>query len=234
MLSPQPAAVFPRHESPLVSGWAGRGLSLAVCCCVWVGLMGHADARDMTGKAGFGFTARLDRGLSQVPALTFRYWQRHIAFETVAGFDWDVVAGELNDTRRFHGGAGLMWMWHDSQYMSASVGARAYTQITYRDSESDKVRIAVSKDGQTEVKDPLSRSTFDVGLLVSFPLQFEHFLSDHSSITASVAITIVASSAFTAAEQSGGAIDRPFRELSGATIQVAGEYGGGLGYTYYF
>ena len=189
----------------------------------------------MTGKAGFGFQARLGAGFRQVPAMTFRYWQRSIAVEGIAGFDWDVADGQLNDTRRFHGGIGAAWMFHDSKHMSASIGARAYTQLTFREAEAKRVRIHVADSGQTQRLDDLSEQSFRVAVLVSFPLQFEHFLSDHSSITAAVALTITgSSSAFAANEAIDGAFNRPFRELSGATIELAGRYGGGIGYTYYF
>ena len=188
----------------------------------------------MTGKAGVGFSARLDRGFQQVPVLTFRYWKRAFAFEAIAGFDWDVTAGQLDDTRRFHGGVGALWMIRGSQHISASIGMRAYTQITYRDLEATTVRISVDEQGQTTLLDPLSRSSFDLGLLIAFPLQIEHFLSDHSSITASVALTIVTSSGFETDSGQDSVLDRPFREIEGASMQLAGRYSGGLGYTYYF
>ena len=122
-------------------------------------------------------------------------------------------------------------MWHDSRHMSATIGARAYLQITYRDTEAETINMAVAKDGQTRVENDLSASSLDMALLLSFPLQFEHFLSDHSSITAAVAITVFAGSVTQG--KNAGAV-APFTDLSAATIQLAGSYGGGLGYTYYF
>lgn len=188
----------------------------------------------MTGKAGFGFSARLDEGFRQVPAMTFRYWLRSFAFEAIGGFDWDVVRGQLDDTRRLHGGAGAFWLIHGTRHMNVSLGGRLYTQITLRDTEKESVRIQVDKSGQTEIVDKLHNEGFRVGLLLAFPLQIEHFLSDHSSVTASVALTAGASSSFDASTTGNTAIDKPFRELSGATIQLAGRYSGGVGYTYYF
>ena len=235
-----PRSLHVSRSRPSLSGprfavhWRLLGLAVAVVCVVAFASPQPAVARDMTGKAGVGFSARLDKGFRQVPALTFRYWQRKLAVELIAGFDWDVVQSDLDDTRRFHGGVGISWLIRDTRHFSATLGARGYTQITFRDSEAGKIRVSIAKDGQTQVLDSLSEPALNVGFLVAFPLQLEHFFSDHSSVTAAVALTVTASSGFDAGEKDNTGIDRPLRELSGATVQLAGRYSGGLGYTYYF
>lgn len=210
------------------------GVSLVLAACILASAPHSAQARDMTGKAGFGFSARLDEGFAQIPALTFRYWRRSLAFEAIGGFDWDVVDGELDDTRRLHAGAGALWLVNATQHMNVTLGGRLYMQVTLRDIEQEAVRVTVDKTGQTEVLDKLHDEGCTVGVLLALPLQVEHFLSDHSSLTASVALTVASSSSCDTSTTTKTAIDRPFRDLSGATLQLAGRYSGGLGYTYYF
>ena len=191
-----------------------------------------AQARDMTGKAGLGFTGRLVSTLHRsAPALTFRYWRETFAIELIAGFDWDIDQSRLRETRQFNGGFGVLYRVYDVPRVSAAIGGRLFVQGTTSDVEADSVLVTASDNGQVRVLDELSSSSLVFDLVIAVPLQIEFFLSDHSAITASVGLSLVASSG---GNGSVGAGATPMPRTAGGRIELAGRHSGGIGYTYYF
>lgn len=188
----------------------------------------------MTGKAGVGFAARLDRGLTDTPSLTFRYWRGALATEFILGFDWDVGRTQLSDMQRFHGGFGALWMVHDSPHLSVSVGGRLYIQFTSLQQERASVPVVIETSGEVRLTEKPSRDQLDTGALLALPMQVEYFLSDHSAITASVGITLATVGTGVRSFGAVGGTGRPFTQRDGITVQLAGQYSGGVGYTYYF
>jgi len=192
-----------------------------------------AAARDMTGKAGVGFAARLDRSPLSAPSLTFRYWRDTLSFEFIFGFDWDVLDTSLHDERVLHGGAGALWMVHDSRNLSVSVGGRVFVEVNSLDTERQSIPMVVDSDGTTRVTDCLNNTTDRVQLMFALPLQVEYFLSDHSSLTAAVGVT-VGGGGLLPNDSCKDVEESAYDATSGITIRVAGRYSGGIGYTYYF
>ena len=234
-------------------------LLLAVVSCLWLPL--SATARDMTGKGGLGLLQSSHPQMSRLPTLLFRYWGEKSCWELLVGFDlvrdrstssvtYDdkdkpqvfmldtaVPAGGASnseiksvepwffDTTHIFAGIGWHRMVHGSSSLSLTLGVRAVAQFT---STEDKAR---KDDGDGAVTSALA-------LLAELPLQAEFFLSDHSSISASVAISASISSSLRATnETDGGLVDllgTSTDDRGGVAIQLGGRYSGGVGFTYYF
>ncbi len=225
-----PRNIQPRREK-IAPSFRGR-LLCAVVAGLIAGAAATAEARDMTGKAGLGFSGRLVSTLKgSAPALTFRYWRETFAIELIAGFDWDIDRNRLRETRQFNGGFGVLYRIYDVPRVSAAIGGRIFVQGTTSEVEADSVLVTSGDNGQVRVLDELSSTSFLFDLVFAIPLQVEFFLSDHSSLTASVGISFVASSGGNGSVANGST---PMPRTAGGRIELSGRHSGGIGYTYYF
>ena len=220
-----------------------------------------ALARDMTGKGGLGLVQSSHPQMSRLPTLLFRYWGRRISWEMLLGFDvirdrsqtavyfktapttqvfmLDTAVPSLTaptstvdhiepwffDTTHIFVGFGLHRMVYEGNSLSVTVGLRGVAQFS---SIENKAR-NVTAEGKL---------TSALALLAEIPLQAEFFLSDHSSVTASVALSASLSSSLdTTSNTEGGLgdlIGGSGTSRGGMTLEIGGRYSGGVGYTYYF
>ncbi len=219
------------------------------------------SARDMTGKGGLGLLQSSHPQMSRLPTLLFRYWGAKSCWELLVGFDLvrdrsttavyfktapttqvfmldtavpdggaanptvDHVEPWFFDTAHIFVGLGVHRMVHSSSNLSVTLGARAVAQFT-------------STENKARTDTTVGKLTSALALLAEVPLQAEYFLSDHSSISASVAITASISSSFDAtSDKDGGLVEllgSSGADRGGAAVQLGGRYSGGLGFTYYF
>ena len=219
--------------------------------------------RDMTGKGGIGLQQSSQAEMGRLPMLLFRYWGVKTAWELLVGLDLvrdrstsavyfksapnkqvfmldsaaakasagadanaiDRVAPWFFDTTNIFIGLGVHRMVHGWDHLSVTLGLRGVAEFS---STESKARGERSK----------GRFSSALALLLEVPLQAEVFLSDHSSITASVGLSASISSSFdTTNEKDGGLIDllgTKGTNRGGVAFELGGRYAGGLGYTYYF
>jgi len=223
-----------------------------------------ANARDMTGKGGIGLLQSSHPRMNRLPTLLFRYWRRRSCWELLVGVDLvsdqshtavyyksapttqvfmldanvpeaagkaggsgeiDRVQPWFFDTTHIFTGIGVHRMVHSSSDLSVTLGLRGIAQFS---STKDSPRTGSA----------LPQITSELALLAEVPFQVEYFLSDHSSFSASVAITASISSSFsTTNENDGGLVDLlgpSNTNRGGVALELGGRYSGGVGYTYYF
>lgn len=129
------------------------------------------------------------------------------------------------DTTNIFVGLGMHRMIFGSDHLSVTLGVRGVAQFS---STEDKARSETSK----------GQFSSALALLLEVPLQAEVFLSDHSSITASVGLSAsVASKLSATGDKDGGLVDllnAGGTDRGGMAFELGGRYSGGLGYTYYF
>lgn len=222
---PKESAPPPRPATALPSALAWRTLgavlgALVVWCCL---TPQPASARDMTGKGGVGLIQSLDADLRRTPAFTFRYWRDGWAFETLVAIDWLQRERPLDDVREAQGGLGVLVRVVDTMELSVSVGLRGWAHYAWT------------------ISDPTGEEESWLGLLFELPLQAEFFLSDHSSILASVGPSVLLTDRFKSSldrrsgpSQALAGPDSDLDKRGGVIVRLGGDYSGGIGYTYYF
>ena len=213
------------------------------------------EARDMNGKGGVGIQQSTHSFMSRLPTLVFRYWGRKHNWELGLGFDLrrdrgvsevtstdgsvvqrpdsdvrvtanDTVRKLFIDSTQIYATIGYHRMVVDRKRLSLTLGARAVVQLSSAE--------ITSRDGSLDTKPQLTSA---LAILAEVPLQAEFFLTDHSSITAGVSLSMTISESFILTSQEDGALT-DLVGLStgrgGVSAQLGGQYSGGLGYSYYF
>lgn len=247
------------HNAPRAAGPTFRVGSLCVALTLATTLLASAQpasARDMTGKGGLGLMQSAHTDMVHLPTLLFRYWNRSSCWELLVGFDvrQDKGVTEVEyidssvlilpdaqvptvgvrgtrplyvESRRIYAGFGLHKLVYGTSRVSLTIGARGVAQL----STLEKKKRGASASDTGEVTNALA-------LLAEVPLQAEFFLSDHSSVTASVGLSASISQSFAATSETddglAALIGAAASGRGGVSLELGGRYSGGVGYTYYF
>jgi hypothetical protein len=183
----------------------------------------HAEARDMSGKGGIGVLNALNTELRRPAALSFRYWRSTIAFEALVALDWLQRDHPQDNLRETQLGLALLVRVLDTPHISATIGIRGWAQYSW-----------------TLTDDPAEEESF-LGLLIEVPLQVEFFLSDHSSLIASVGPSVLFSQRLKSSLSPEGSSllslqggEKDLDKRGGIAVDLGGGFSGGIGFTYYF
>ena len=188
-----------------------------------------AEAKDMNGKFGLGFS----QTLGGVSGIDFRYWAtRRFGIDTTVGvsfFDRDSLRG-VTDVRA---AAGFLYSFLQSRHANLSVAARL--DVAFRTVPADRqqtVRVGDAVDS-TEASRTLAADETTWQFNIEVPFVVEYFFSDAFSVNVAVGfVMVIVPSAGGLLESSG----------PGATV-TRGEIGYGIGaggllgsagFSYYF
>ncbi|HAN32514.1 MAG TPA: hypothetical protein DCQ06_13035 [Myxococcales bacterium] len=241
---------------PVIRRTIGRLCVLVVSVATLISSPSPTSARDMSGKGGIGIHQSTHPFMSSLPMLMFRYWGRKHNWELGVGFDLrrdrgtseltnsegqtrllaDVLVSDPNDSSvrqlfidsaHIYAGVGYHRLLVDKSRMSLTLGGRMILQLS-----SSEI---TSRQSIESIKPELVTA---LAVLFEIPLQVEFFLTDHSSITAAVSLSLSLSESFQFTSKQDGDITDLVGAISegrgGLNTQLGGNYSGGVGYTFYF
>jgi len=145
-----------------------------------------AQAKDMNGKFGLGFT----QTIGGVSGMTFRYWvTRSVGLELNFGLSFLDSSGVRTQTE-FLGAIGIMYALVQHRTTNLMIGLRG--DIGFRTQPPTSGRVVVGNAGATQTPSEVAETdTSLVQFNLEIPLIVEYFFSDSFSINLAVGVVLV-------------------------------------------